>query len=68
MVRDHLSQELIEAGRQLLLATDGLNLQAQGAMWVYSHELGDWRYYLVTSLARIIQPIDPLVAQTVVLA
>jgi hypothetical protein len=50
VVRDHLSEELIEAGRQLLLATDGLNLQAQGAMWIYSHELGDWRYYLVTSL------------------
>ncbi|WP_068876890.1 MULTISPECIES: hypothetical protein [unclassified Phenylobacterium] len=34
----------------MLDATDALNMSAQGAMWIYSHALGDWRYYLVTSL------------------
>lgn len=25
-------------------------MNAQAAMWVFDHSLGDWRYYLVTSL------------------
>lgn len=50
MAREHLSEELKEAGLALLLATDSLGLSAQGAMWVYSPLLQDWRYYLVTSL------------------
>ncbi|MGH6728174.1 MAG: hypothetical protein ACREB8_16770 [Pseudolabrys sp.] len=50
MVRRNLSEELKKAGHQLLLATDALDMQAQGAMWVYSQALQDWRYYLVTSL------------------
>jgi len=45
-----LSKELKAAGLELLKATDALGMQAQGAMWVFSHALQDWRYYLVTSL------------------
>lgn len=54
MVRDHLSEELKGAGRQLLATTDMLDMQAQGAMWIYDHALHDWRYYLVTSLVDTI--------------
>lgn len=54
MVRDHLSERLSEAGGQLLSKTDALGLEAQGAMWVYSHALEDWRFYLVTSLVDTI--------------
>lgn len=50
MARDDLSEELIEAGQNLLSATDDMGMSAQGAMWVYSYALQDWRYYLVTSL------------------
>ncbi len=50
MAERPLSEELKAAGRQLLNATDALGMQAQGAMWIYSHALNDWRYYLVTSL------------------
>jgi hypothetical protein len=50
VARDNLPEELIEAGAALLATTDALGMQAQGAMWVYSHLLQDWRYYLVTSL------------------
>jgi hypothetical protein len=50
MARSDLSEELITAGRRLVAATDGLGLQAQGAMWLYSYVLDDWRFYLVTSL------------------
>lgn len=50
MADRHLSKELKSAGLKLLEATDALDMQAQGAMWVYSHLLQDWRYYLVTSL------------------
>jgi hypothetical protein len=54
MVRAHLSQQLKDAGRELLATTDALGMQAQGAMWLYSHALQDWRYYLVTSLVDTI--------------
>jgi hypothetical protein len=54
VVRDHLSEELIEAGYRLLFVTDVLKMRAQGAMWIYRHELNDWRYYLVTSLVDTI--------------
>lgn len=54
MAERHLSEELKAAGHQLLNATDELGMQAQGAMWVYSHALNDWRYYLVTSLVDTI--------------
>jgi hypothetical protein len=54
MVREHLSQKLKDAGRQLLATTDALEMQAQGAMWLYDHVLHDWRYYLVTSLVDTI--------------
>ena len=50
MARDHLPQELIDAGKKILEATDALDMQAQGAMWVHDHSLEDWRFYLVTSL------------------
>jgi len=54
MVRDRLSEELKEAGGRLLYITDVLQMGAQGAMWVYDHNLNDWRYYLVTSLVDTI--------------
>ena len=54
MVRAHLSQQLKDAGRELLATTDALGMQAQGAMWIYDHALQDWRYYLVTSLVDTI--------------
>jgi hypothetical protein len=50
MARVDLPEELKAAGRKLLETTDALLMQAQGAMWVYSHLLNEWRYYLVTSL------------------
>jgi hypothetical protein len=54
VVRDNLSEELIEAGYRLLFMTDVLKMQAQGAMWIRRHDLNDWRYYLVTSLVDAI--------------
>jgi hypothetical protein len=54
VVRHHLSKQLIEAGIELLGATDALDMQAQGAMWIYHHALEEWRYYLVTSLVDTI--------------
>jgi hypothetical protein len=50
MARNNLPQELIDAGQQLLATTDALDMQAQGAMWIFDHVLQDWRFYLVTSL------------------
>ena len=50
MAAKHLPEELVTAGQQLLDATDKLEMGAQGAMWIYSPVLEDWRYYLVTSM------------------
>lgn len=50
MARENLPEELIEAGATLLEAVDRLGMSPQGAMWIFDHGLGDWRYYLVTSL------------------
>lgn len=50
MVRDHLSEELIDSGLALLQAADSHGLRADGAMWLYDYQLEDWRLYLVTSL------------------
>lgn len=50
MVKRHLSEDMKSAGLKLLAQTDALDMKAQGAMWLYSGALEDWRYYLVTSL------------------
>src|ERR1700730_3167092 len=50
MVAPNLSQRLVDAGRKLLAALDNTGLQAQGAGWIFDHELGDWRFMVATSL------------------
>jgi hypothetical protein len=50
MAATDLPQHLIEAGEELLAALDATGLQAQGAAWIFSHELGDWRFVVATSL------------------
>jgi hypothetical protein len=45
-----LRESLIAAGERLLRKTDELGLEAQGAAWIYDHQLGEWRFFLVTSL------------------
>ena len=50
MARDHLSERMRQGGAALLATTDDLAMQAQGALWLFDHDLEDWRYYLVTSL------------------
>jgi hypothetical protein len=54
MVREHLSDRMKAAGRDLLAVTDALEMRAQGAMWLYDHSLKDWRFYIVTSLVDVI--------------
>jgi len=54
MAQRPLSEELKAAGLRLLKATDALDMQAQGAMWIYNDLRQDWRYYLVTSLVDTI--------------
>jgi hypothetical protein len=50
MAATDLPQHLIDSGQELLAALDGTGLQAQGAAWIFSHELGDWRFVVATSL------------------
>lgn len=54
MARERLPERLKAAGRELLATTDALDMQAQGAMWLFDHGLQDWQFYLVTSLVDTI--------------
>jgi hypothetical protein len=47
-----ISKDLIEAGRKLLAALDSAGLGAQGAAWIFFHDLEDWRFVVATSLVE----------------
>ena len=47
-----LPKHLIPAGKELLDALDRAGLAAQGAAWVFFHELEDWRFVVATSLVE----------------
>lgn len=53
-----LSQHEIDFGRAVLLATDTLDMRAEGAFWLYDKKDDEWRYFLVTSLFERIDPRD----------
>jgi hypothetical protein len=42
-----------EAGRQCLTLLDVYELGVQGAIWIYTKSLQEWRFYIVTSLLDI---------------
>lgn len=50
MAATDLSEDLVVAGRRLLVALDAAGLGAQGGAWVFDHEIGDWRFVVATSL------------------
>lgn len=45
-----ISVELKQAGREMLAALDDIGLQPNGAMWLYFHNIGDWRFAVVSDL------------------
>lgn len=45
-----LSEHETALGRAILLATDVLDMQTEGAFWLYDDGDDKWRYFLVTSL------------------
>lgn len=51
-----LSPNEIALGRAVLLATDALDMHAEGAFWLYDKKDDEWRYFLVTSLFGRIDP------------
>jgi hypothetical protein len=56
MAVEHLPETMKDLGLELLKETDKIGLGAQGAAWVYSHLLREWRYYLVTALVDVMGP------------
>jgi hypothetical protein len=53
----NLSTAAMEAGAECLQLLDRHKLRVQGAAWVYSNSLGEWRFYIVTSLVEIDGPL-----------
>jgi hypothetical protein len=51
-----LSRSSIEAGAACLDLLDEHGFEVQGAAWVYSSFLDEWRYYVVTDLVEIDGP------------
>lgn len=51
-----LSAEDIATGRAVLLATDALAMEAEGAFWLVDKKDGERRFFLVTSLIDRIGP------------
>lgn len=51
-----LSSDEIALGRAVLLATDTLSMNAEGALWLYDKTDDEWRFFLVTSLFERIGP------------
>lgn len=56
MATKTLSQDEIALGRAVLLATDALDMNAEGAFWLYDKEDDEWRFFLVTSLFSRLDP------------
>lgn len=54
MAERGLSESAIEAGAKFLASLDELGLQPEGAAWLYSYSLVDWRFAVVTSAVDIV--------------
>jgi hypothetical protein len=51
-----LSKDELALGRAILLATDALDMDAEGAFWLHDKKDDEWRFFLVTSLFSRIDP------------
>src|SRR5262245_17701521 len=56
MAQEPISQNDVALGRVILLATDSIRMDCEGAFWLYDEDEQDWRFYLVTSLLATIGP------------
>ena len=63
-----LSSDEIALGRAVLLATDTLAMNAEGALWLYDKQDDEWRFFLVTSLFERIDPREVYVCLNEALA
>lgn len=52
-----LSEKSKAAGQAILKVLDRNKFAVQGAAWVYSDLLGEWRYYVVTDLVELDGPL-----------
>jgi hypothetical protein len=55
MATGPISQDELALGRVILLATDSIGMDCEGACWLYDQEDG-WRFYLITSLLASLGP------------
>lgn len=53
-----LPEASLTAGLECLQLLDAHKFGVQGAAWIYSSSLGEWRYYLVTQLVEIDGPFE----------
>ena len=68
MAAKAISQDEIVLGRAVLLATDALDMNAEGAFWLYDKQDDEWRFFLVTSMFERIDPREVYVCLNEALA
>lgn len=56
MAKRVLQDNEIALGRAILLATDAMDMSAEGAFWLYDKGESVWRFFLVTSMFSKIDP------------
>jgi hypothetical protein len=49
MVKEQLTNEMIEAGGELVRKLDELGLPVNAALWLFTMEAGDWRLLIASS-------------------
>lgn len=62
MAKEALSDNTVAFGRAVLLATDALDMSAEGAFWLFDRGDKEWRYFLITSLFGRIDPREVYLA------
>jgi hypothetical protein len=51
MAQSHLSDRRIDLGKAVLARLDRCGFQPDSALWLYSEQMGGWRYYVVSQMA-----------------
>lgn len=53
MAVEPLRDDLKRAGHELVKRLDALGMKPEGAGWFFFHDLGDWRFYIASSLVEL---------------
>lgn len=58
MAHEPLPEDLKADGAAVLALASKLGMAPREAAWLYEHDFGAWRYYLVTPVVRAVGPME----------